>query len=47
MKPVMIMHLTMVVVAGVYEVFSREFREFSKTGPETPEKRLFGEKCLY
>ena len=32
---------------AVSEAFSREFREFSKTGPKTPEKRLFGEKRLY
>jgi hypothetical protein len=59
MKPAMIMHLTMVVVADASfgrsrfrsEPFLRRFVEnfenSQKTGPETPEKRLFGEKRLY
>jgi hypothetical protein len=56
MKPAMIMHFTMVVVADASfgrsrfrsEPFLRRFREnfenSQKTNPETPEKWFFGEK---
>jgi hypothetical protein len=59
MKPAMITHLTMVVVADASfgrsrfrsEPFLRrsfeDFENFQKLGPKTPKKRLFDEKRLY
>jgi hypothetical protein len=58
MKSAMITHLAMVVVAGAnfglsrfrsepfLRRYFRVFHNFQKTGPEAPEKRLFGEKRL-